>query len=183
MSARRVLAGGVVALLLPASLLLNTEAGSASDSADRTASTSVTEKAGQRISLEVLPQIVQQGRGTASADSAKAAVTATVKPVKVGRPVVLEQLNGTSWKKVGKAKQDKAGRAQFSALVSKSGQPLTYRVTAQKFQGLKSITSTQADTARWLTPTFTDEFAGTKLSPMWGMRGQRYEPTSKRYCS
>ena len=58
------------------------------------ASTSVTKKAGQKISLEVLPQIVQQGGGTASADSAKAAVTATIKPVKVGRKVVLEQLNG-----------------------------------------------------------------------------------------
>ena len=105
------------------------------------ASTSVTKKAGQRISLEVLPQIVQQGRGVASADSAKAAVTATIKPVEVGRKVVLEQLDGTSWKKVGTAKQDKAGRAQFSALVSKGGLPLTYRATAQKFQGLKSVTS------------------------------------------
>ena len=183
MSARRVIAGSVAALLLPASLLLSTESGSASDSAGRTASTSVTKKAGQKISLEVLPQIVQQGRGTASASSAKAAVTATIKPVKVGRPVVLEQLNGTSWKKVGTAKQDSAGRAQFAALVSKSGQALTYRVTAQKFKGLKAIKSSTADTAKWLTPTFSDEFSGTTLGSMWGQRGQRYEPTSKRKCS
>jgi beta-glucanase (GH16 family) len=185
MSARRVLAGSVAALLLPASLLLNAETGSASnsDSAERTASTSVAKRAGQKISLEVLPQIIQQGRGTASANSAKAAVTATIKPVKVGRKVVLEQLNGTSWKKVATATQDKAGRAQFAALISKSGKALTYRATAEKYKGLKSITSDKADTARWLVPTFTDEFSGTTLSDMWSMRGQDYEPTSKRYCS
>jgi beta-glucanase (GH16 family) len=183
MSARRVLAGSVAALLLPASLLLTTETGSASDSAARSSSTSVTKKASQKISLEVLPQIVQQGRGAASAASAKAAVTATIKPVKVGRPVVLEQQSGTSWKKVGKATQDKAGRAQFAALASKSGLPLTYRVTAQKFKGLKAVTSTSADTSRWLTPTFSDEFSGSSLGPAWTMRGQDYEPSSKRKCS
>ncbi len=182
-SARRVLAGSVAALLLPASMLLTTETGSATDSAARATSTSVTKKAGQRISLEVLPQIVQQGRGTASADAAKAGVTATLKPVKVGRKVVLEQLDGSSWKKVGTAKQEKSGRAYFSALVSKGGLPLTYRVTAQKHQGLKSITSAAADTARWLSPTFTDEFAGSSLNPVWNMRGQDYEPKSKRKCS
>lgn len=183
MSARRLLAGSVATLLLPASLLMTTETGSATDSAARAASTSVTQKAGQRISLEVLPQIVQMGRGTASANSAKAAVTATIKPVKVGRPVILEQLNGSSWKKVGTAKQEKSGRANFSALVSKSGLPLTYRVTAMKYQGLKKITSKTEDTARWLTPTFSDEFSGSSLGSVWSMRGQDYEPTSKRKCS
>jgi beta-glucanase (GH16 family) len=179
MSARRVLAGSVTALLLPASLLLTVETGSASDSAARSVSTSVTKKAGQKISLDVLPQIVQQGKRTASPNSAKAAVTATIKPVKVGRPVILEQLNGSSWKKVGK---DRFGRVDFSALVSKGGQPLTYRVTAQKYRGLKSIDAT-GDTSRWLVPTFTDEFSGSTLSPVWSMRGQDYEPASKRKCS
>ncbi|WP_457185649.1 glycoside hydrolase family 16 protein [Nocardioides sp. P5_E3] len=183
MSARRVLAGSAVALLLPASLLLTVETGSATDSAARPASTSVTKKASQKISLEVLPQIVQQGKRTASADSAKGAVTATIKPVKVGRKVVLEQLNGSSWKKVGTAKQEKSGRAYFSAVVSKGGAALTYRVTAQKFKGLKKVSSTSADTTQWLTPTFTDEFSGSTLSPVWGMRGQKYEPQSKRKCS
>ena len=184
-SARRVLAGSVAALLLPASLLLTTETGSASDSASTVVakSKSVTKKAKQRVSLEVLPQIVQQGRGDARADSAKAGVTATIKPVKVGRKVVLEQLNGSSWKKVDTAKQEKSGRAYFSALVSKSGLPLTYRVTAQKYKGLKKVTSESADTAQWLTPTFTDEFDGSSLGPMWSMRGQDYEKSSKRKCS
>lgn len=186
MSARRVLAASAVALILPATLLLNSETGSAtdSDSAARAAATSASsKKAGQRISLEVLPQIVQQGKRPASANAAKGAVAATIKPVKVGRPVVLEQLNGSSWKKVGKAKQEKNGQVNFTALVSKGGQPLTYRVTAQKYRGLTSITSASADTTRWLTPTFSDEFAGSTLSPMWNMRGQDYEAISKRLCS
>ncbi|MBC2932682.1 family 16 glycosylhydrolase [Nocardioides sp. zg-1228] len=183
MSARRVLAGSAVALLLPASLLLTVETGSATDSAARPASTSVTAKAGQKISLEVLPQIVQQGKRTASADQAKAAVTATIKPVKVGRKVVLERLDGTSWKKVGTAKQEKSGDANFTAAVSSGGAAVTYRATAQKFKGLKKVTSGTADTAQWLTPTFTDEFSGSSLGPAWSMRGQDYEPDSKRKCS
>lgn len=184
-SARRVLAGSLATLLLPASLLLTTEIGSATGSTSTAAATSkvVTKKAKQKVSLEVLPQIVQQGRGTASADSAKASIIATIKPAKLGRKVVLEQLQGTSWKKVGTAKQEKSGRAYFAALASKGGQALTYRVTAQKFKGLASVTSDPADTSRWLTPTFTDEFSGSSLSPAWSMRGQDYEPTSKRKCS
>ena len=187
MSARRVLAGSAAALLLPASLLLTVETGSATDSAARSASTSVTssltKKAGQKISVEVLPQIVQQGKRTASASSAKAAVTATIKPVKVGRKVVLERLVGTSWKKVGTAKQERSGDANFRAAVSSGGAAVTYRVTAQKFKGLKKVSSSAADTARWLTPTFSDEFSGGSLSPVWNMRGQKYEPQSKRKCS
>jgi hypothetical protein len=184
MSARRVLAGSAAALLLPASLLLTVETGSATDTAARPASTtSVAKKAGQKISLEVLPQIVQQGKGTASADSAKAAVTATIKPVEVGRKVVLERLDGSSWKKVSTAKQEKSGDANFRAAVSSGGAAVTYRATAQKFKGLKKISSSSADTTRWLTPTFSDEFSGNTLSSMWGMRGQKYEPQSKRKCS
>ena len=187
MSARRVLAGSVAALLLPASLLISTEIGSASDSTTESAPTTaykaVSKKAGQKISLEVLPQIVQQGKRTASANSAKAGVTATLKPVKVGRPLVLEQQAGSKWKTVGKAKQERSGRAYFSAKISKGGEALTYRVTAQNFQGLKKVTSKTADTTQWLTPTFTDEFSGSTLGPMWAMRGQDYAPISKRKCS
>ena len=72
MSARRVLAGSVAALLLPASLLMNTSAGSAAGS-DRApaAASSVFTKAGQKISLEVLPGIVQPGKRPVSVSSAK----------------------------------------------------------------------------------------------------------------
>ena len=134
MSARRVLAGSALALILPASLLLNTETGSAtdSDSAARAASTSVTKRAGQKISLEVLPQIVQPGKRAASANAAKGSAIATIKPVKVGRKVVLEQLNGSSWKKVGTAKQEKSGKAYFKAAVSSTAAPGTLSGTGER---------------------------------------------------
>jgi len=183
MSVRRALVGSALALLMPASLLMTTESGSATDSAASAATSSVRTAATQRISLEALPQIVQQGRGTASANSAKAAITATIKPVKVGRKVILQQLNGSSWKSVAVAKQEKSGRANFAALVSKSGRALTYRVKATQFAGLKAMTSKTVDTSQWLVPTFTDEFSGSTLGPTWAMRGQDYEPTSKRTCS
>lgn len=184
-SARRVVAGSAAALLLPASLLLTTESGSASDpSSVVSAKTQVlTKKAKQKISLEVLPQISQQGKRPASSTSAKGVVNATIKPVKVGRKVVLEQQQGSSWKKVGTAKQDKKGRVHFRANVSKGGEALTYRVTAMSFKGLKKATSKTVETSKWLTPTFTDEFSGSTLSPVWSMRGQDYEPQSKRKCS
>ena len=60
---------------------------------------------------------------------------------------------------------------------------MTYRVTAQKFKGLKKLSSGAQDTSQWLTPTFSDEFSGGSLSPVWSMRGQDYEPSSKRKCS
>jgi beta-glucanase (GH16 family) len=184
MSARRVLASSVAALLLPASLLLSTEMGSATDAAGPDASTaSVRKAASQRISLEALPQIVQPGRRPAGSGSAKAAITATIKPVKAGRKVFLWQRSGSSWKKVGTAVQDKQGRAQFAAKLSKGGEALEYRVQATKFQGLKAVNSDSVDTTRWLTSTWTDEFSGSQLNPAWRMRGQDYEPTSKRVCS
>ncbi|GAA1928631.1 glycoside hydrolase family 16 protein [Nocardioides hwasunensis] len=184
MSARRVLVGSVAALILPASLLMTTEIGSANDDAAATSTPSVlTKKAGQKISLEVLPQIVQQGKRPASADKAKGSVIATLKPVKVGRTVTLEVQQGTKWKKAGTAKQERSGKAYFRANVSKGGLPLTYRVTANKFKGLKKVSSKSADTAAWVTPTFTDEFSGSTLNPVWSMRGQDYEAQSKRVCS
>ncbi|NYE36927.1 beta-glucanase (GH16 family) [Nocardioides cavernae] len=183
-SARRVLAGSVAALLLPASLLLTTETGSATDPSSVAAkSQALTKKAKQKISLEVLPQISQQGKRPASSTAAKGVVNATIKPVKVGRKVVLELQQGSKWKKVGTAKQDKKGRVHFRANVSQAGQPLTYRVTAMSFKGLKKTSSSSVDTAKWLTPTFTDEFSGTTLDPVWAHRGQDYEPQSKRLCS
>ncbi len=183
MSARRVFAGSAIALLMPASLLMITESVSATDAADTTATSSVRKAAKQRISVETLPQIVQQGKKTANADSAKGAVVATIKPVKVGRKVVLQQLSGSSWKTAGTAKQDRAGRAEFAAQVSTGGLPVTYRVQAAKFKGLASLTSDEVDTSEWLVPTYTDEFSGSSLTSSWNMRGQDYEAKSKRKCS
>ena len=185
MSSHRRLACSLAALLMPATLLLaNGTAGSASTpGVSASADGAVTPRAKQTVTLEVLPPIVQQGNRPTRASAAQAAITATIKPVKVGRVVVLQQRSGSSWKTVAKATQDKAGRAEFAAAVSKRGKALTYRAVAAKYKGLKPVTSVTADTSAWLRPTFSDEFSGSRLNPVWGMRGQDYEPTSKRNCS
>jgi beta-glucanase (GH16 family) len=184
MSARRVLAGSVLALLMPASMLAWSESVSATDSrASAAPASSLREAAQQRVSLQALPQIVQQGKRVASANSAKAAITATIKPVKVGRKVKLQMQTGSSWKTVSTVQQDAKGRAQFAAAATRSGLPVTYRVQAEKFAGLKALTSDTVTTEKWLTPDFTDEFSGTTLNAPWWHRGGQYEPQSLRLCS
>ena len=196
MPARRVLAHGVLALLLPTSALLWSGPGSSAETAGTSGtagtagtaeavppSTSVGTAGAQRVRLVALPQIVQQGRWVASADAAKAAVTATVKPVRLGRTVRLQVQRGLSWSSVGVERLDAQGRAQFAAPASADGEPLTYRVKAAASRDLPAVTSGTVSTARWLTPTWTDEFAGSTLSPTWNHRGQSYERESLRRCS
>ncbi len=185
MSARRVLAGSALALILPASLLLNTETGSAtgSDSADaprrrpsppRRPARRSAGGAARRSSSPGSAPPASTGQGLRDRDHQAGQ----------GRPQGGPRAaNGSSWKKVGTAKQEKSGKACFKAAVSKGGLALTYRVTAQKQGSLKAVKSSSVDTSRWLTPTFTDEFSGSTLNPVWGMRGQDYQPDSKRACS
>jgi beta-glucanase (GH16 family) len=188
MPASRVLACRSLVLLLPASLLLWSGSAGADDTAEGTAegtavTTSVHTAGTQQVRLQALPQVVQQGPRAAPAGWAKAAVTATVRPVLVGRPVRLQVQRGPSWQYVDRVKQDRAGRAQFAAPVSLDGQPLTYRVKALRFGGLEAIVSDPVSTQRWLAPTWGDEFTGTVLDASWSHRGQTYEPQSLRRCS
>ncbi len=185
MSARRVLAGSAIALLMPASLLIATGTGSAADSStsERAASSSARQATRSRASLRVLPQIVQQGRRTASPDAARVAITATVKPRRAGRPIRLQVKRGSGWKNAGKARSDRRGRAEFSARAMRRGQALEYRVKARRFQGLGRVVSRPQSTARWQTPHYTETFSGRSLSPEWSHRGQTYEKASLRKCS
>ena len=188
MPASHVLACRTLVLLLPASLLLWSGSAGADDTADDTpagpaATTSVHTAGTQQVRLQALPQVVQQGPRAAPAAWAKAAITATVRPVLAGRPVRLQVQRGLSWRYVDRVKQDRAGRAQFAAPVSVDGQPLTYRVKALRFGGLEGVVSEPVSTERWLAPTWGDEFAGTVLGPSWSHRGQSYEPQSLRRCS
>ncbi len=184
MSALRALGAIALSLLMPASLLLVAEPGSATtDTAGEPASTSVRSTAKQRIRLVALPQIVQPGGRVARASAAKAAFKATVKPIAVGRKVRLQVQRGSSWQTVATVRQDRKGRAQFAARASKKGKPLTYRVRAVAYRGLPAIKSRAVSTKRWLTPTWTDQFSGKSLSSKWTHRGQAYQPDSLRRCS
>ncbi|WP_162260845.1 glycoside hydrolase family 16 protein [Nocardioides sp. Soil805] len=188
MPASHVLACRILLLLLPASLLLWSGSASADDTGEDTAggtaaATSVHTAGTQRVRLQALPQVVQQGRRVAPAGWAKTAITATVRPVLVGRPVRLQVQRGLTWRHVDKVRQDRSGRAQFAAPASLNGQPLTYRVKAIQFGGLEAVVSDPVSTERWRPPTWSDEFSGTALAPWWSHRGQSYEPTSLRRCS
>ncbi|MCW2738003.1 glycoside hydrolase family 16 protein [Nocardioides sp.] len=185
MSARAI-AVSALALLMPASLLLATENGSAagpSDAVSAASSAPVFKARRSRASLHVMPQIVQQGRGTANPDAARVAITATVKPRRAHRPVRLQVKRGKHWKNVGKARLDRRGRAEFSARAMRHGRPLKYRVKAHRFKGLRPVTSRPQGTGRWLTPLYTENFSGGSLRPEWSHRGQSYEKASKRKCS
>jgi beta-glucanase (GH16 family) len=185
MSGRRALAGSLLALLMPASLLMVTQTSSSSADSSDSVSTSVSERRAKktRVKLVALPQIVDQGKRPASAGSAQAGLTATVRPAKVGRPVVLQVKAGNKWKTVKKTRLDKKGRAEFGAPISKRGEALTYRATATPFKGSKAGKSKSVSTARWIDPTWTDEFSGSNLGPAWNHRGTTYEPASLRACS
>ena len=185
MPARRVLAGSALALLMPASLLLTTQTGSVADPAasEAAAASSARPAERSRARIQVLPQIVQQGRRTASPDAARVAVAATVKPRRAGRPVRLQAKRGSRWKNVGKARLDRRGRAEFSARAVRRGGPVTYRVKVGRFKGLRPAVSRPASTARWQAPLFTETFSGRSLGPVWSHRGQSYEKASKRRCS
>ncbi|WP_457205500.1 glycoside hydrolase family 16 protein [Nocardioides sp. P5_C9_2] len=187
MSPGNALACRTLALLLPATLLLGSGPASAEDAPDTpggTAATTSVHTAGmQRVRLQALPQVVQQGPRVAPADWAKAAITATIRPALAGRPVRLQVQRGPSWRYVDRVGQDRDGRAQFAAPASLDGQPLTYRVKALRFGGLEAVVSDPVSTERWRTPSWSDEFTGTVLAPSWSHRGQTYEPTSLRRCS
>ena len=117
----RLLLCAATALLLPASLLAWAQPGSAtgSTSAEQVVSdevpahVSVRATRHQRIRLEALPQVVQQGPTVASADAARAAVVATLRPVRPGRRVQLQVQEGESWRAVASRRQD-APRAPWS---------------------------------------------------------------------
>jgi beta-glucanase (GH16 family) len=184
MSAVRALGASALSLLMSASVLLVAGPGSAIDSAgEPAASTSARAAVTQQIDLMSMPQIVQHGGRVANPDDARAAFTATIKPIEVGRTVRLQVLRGSSWQTVATVRQNKQGRAQFAARASHNGKPLTYRARAVSFRGLPAVKSSRVSTERWLTPTWTDRFSGSSLSSVWTHRGQTYEPHSLRRCS
>jgi beta-glucanase (GH16 family) len=172
------------ALLLPASLLAGGQTGSAADSVDDVpASVSVRATGHQRIRLEALPPVVQPGGAVASPSAARSAVVATLRPVRPGRRVQLQVQEGESWRAVTTRRQDRLGRVQFAAAAAVDGKPLTYRVKAMASRSTSPVKSAPVSTARWLDATWTDEFDGSHLDPVWNHRGREYAHGSRRSCA
>ena len=184
MSARRVAA--TLVLVLPVGLLGWSAPTSASSSSveELPTNVSVHVTSRQRVRLEALPQIVQHGAGVASPEGAKAAIAATMRPVRAGRPVRLQVQDGSGWAVVATARQDARGRVQLAApATSADGEPLTYRVAARRWGGLSAVASLPVSTERWQDATWTDEFSGTQLRDVWNHRGRDYVHSNRRSCS
>jgi beta-glucanase (GH16 family) len=191
----RLLLRAATALVLPAALLAwpGVATGEVTASADTTeeapASVSVRATPHQRIRLEVLPQVVQPGGRVASPDAARTAVTATLRPVLPGRRVQLQVREDhgadlpASWRAVAVTRQDRWGRAQFATAGSEAGEAVTYRVKAMASGRTRPMKSDPVSTARWLDATWTDEFSGAHLDPVWNHRGRDYSHGSRRSCA
>ena len=148
-----------------------------------TASVSVRATGHQRIRLEALPQVVQPGGSVASPTAARAAVVATLRPTRPGRRVQLQVQTGETWRAVATKRQDGRGRVQFAATASVDGTPVVYRVKAMASASTGPVKSAPVSTARWLDATWTDEFDGSHLDPVWNHRGREYAHGSRRSCA
>jgi beta-glucanase (GH16 family) len=187
MSARRL--STVLALALSVSLVgwsspTSADEPTTPDAAAGPTDVSVHVTSRQRVRLQALPQVVQYGAGVASPDAARAAIVATMTPVRVGRPVQLQVQDGETWFGVTTARQDGRGRVQLAAAAkSPGGEPLTYRVRARRWGGLAAVASLPVSTERWQQATWTDEFSGTQLRDAWSHRGRDYVHSNRRSCS
>ena len=178
MSGRRLIVGSMAALLMPASLLLATQANSQTQAPASSLSTkAVVKKAKTRISIQVLPQISQYGKKVANPNSAKAAVAVKVKRVRKGTKVLLQVKAGSRWKKAGKATTNRKGLAQFTTSATRGGKPVQLRAKVGK------VTSKSVSNAKWLAPMFTDGFDGSTLGDQWSHRIPGYNPEGFRACS
>ena len=176
MSVRRALVGSALALALPASLLISTGQSVAAPASQTVAARAKT----STVSLRSLPQIAQQGAKAAAASKARATFVGAVKPAKAGRTVSLQLKSGSSWKTLAKGRTKANGSYELSGAARSGG---VYRVSSPAYKGARAASSATVGVDQWLTPTFSDEFSGTKLSSQWVHRGGNYEPQSMRKCS
>ena len=140
----------------------------------------------QSGTIALTPQVVQPGATVASAREAKLAGTVTFRPIRRGRPVVIQRmLPGGPWTTVSTLRQNRRGSVGFTGPGQAGGAWYTYRGVAKRFDGLKQTVSTSQSAAAWGLPDFADEFEGTALDPAkWAHRQVgEYRPDSKRACS
>ncbi len=133
----------------------------------------------QKATISVLPPISQAGKGTASTKKAQIVVSASFKPIRTNRPVVLMRKAGSGWKQAARTRLTKAGLAEFSVPNTKA----SYRGRALPFKGLATVSTQAVRTGTWGTPDFRDEFAGSSLSGNWSHRVGVYNPAGLRTCA
>ena len=139
----------------------------------------------QSARLIMHPQIAQPGRSPASADRARSAMTAVLRPVRSGRKVVLQRRSGGRWVDVATRREDGHGVVEVTAPYRVAGRIATYRVTARRHRDLDRISSAAVRADRWGPADFSAQFSGTypapALPPDWTTRVQDY--TDQRECA
>lgn len=135
----------------------------------------------QRATLTMHPQLVQPGSSPASPDSARSAMTATLRPVRTGRKVVLQRRSGTRWVDVVTRRENGRGVVEFAAAYRVNRRIATYRVKALRSNGLPAKASTAVATNSVGSPAFTERFSGSGVPQRWSHRLQSY--TDQRACA
>ncbi len=137
----------------------------------------------QRAQVQVLPPIAQMGPSPADPAQADIVVTARFRPLLPGRPAVLERRRDGRWVEVARSRLDRDGRVSYTAPRLVDGRPVSYRVTAAAYRGLREKTTGAVRSTAWQEPAFVDTFDGSALGPAWGNRIQFYNPWGGRSCS
>ncbi|MEO5854039.1 MAG: glycoside hydrolase family 16 protein, partial [Nocardioides sp.] len=161
------------AVVLPTSASAGTAPAARSSSADRR----------QVATISLLPPIAQVGSTPASSRAAQTVITATFRPARAGRPVVLTRFHRGDWRPVDHTRLSKSGAVEFTAPTRMGGRPVSYRVTALAYQGLSEHNTGVASSTQWGDPGFVDEFSGSALDGRWSHRIQFYNPWGGRACS
>lgn len=110
---------------------------------------------------------------------------ALFRPIKAGRPVVLQRYVAGSWRTVVKSRENRQGIFTFNVPAkSRAGTYYKYRAVAPRWNGLASVKSTVQRAISWERP-FEDAFTKPGLNPAnWSYRalGERNE-SGDRLCS
>lgn len=120
----------------------------------------------------LLPPLVQPGSEVALSKRARLVGTVTFRPVRQGRPVVIQRRVGTgSWKNVTVRRQNARGTVRFvGPAQNANGRWFAYRGVARRWNALSRVTATPQRANVWQTK-FRDEFNGRRLNlAKWSYR-------------
>ncbi|QCX28675.1 glycoside hydrolase family 16 protein [Nocardioides jishulii] len=129
----------------------------------------------KKVTIRIHPQIAHPGTSAATASAARVPVEVTVLP-KRRTAITLQVKAGKKWVRAASAVTAPNGTHLFRASATRGKGAATYRVVVGK------RASSAGSTARWLKPSFSDNFSGGTLSSAWNHRGGDYNPAS-RSCS
>jgi hypothetical protein len=135
----------------------------------------------QSATLTMRPQLAQPGSSPANPDSARSAMTATLRPVRTGRKVALQRRSGTRWVDVVTKRENGRGVVEFAAAYRVNRRIATYRVKALRSNGLPAKASSGVATDSVGSPAFTERFSGGGVPQQWSHRLQGY--TDQRACA